>query len=625
MSMMKRMSIIKAFILIIVAISVTCKSYAATPIDLGTWSVVQYELNDQPDANWVLSNGNTQADQTVNADASILLGDFDITDRVIDGTWRVNESADDDFIGFVFGYQGRGQYYLFDWKQFDQQDFLRGIFAEKGMSLKIVNVPGGGDPTAADLWPTVGTGNVSVIQHNTIGWKDFTDYSFHLEFNNGFFVIEISEDGSVLQRWEISDNTFTSGFFGFYNYSQGSVVYKGFTEKICNYSVSPASQSFTASGGTEVVSITAGPDACDWTAVSNDTWITITSASTGIGNGSINYSVSEKLSTGSRTGTITIAGETFTVTQDGAVSPVCTFGIIPTSQTFASAGGTDSVSVTATPGSCNWTAISNASWITVTSGSTGTGNGSVGYSVSENTSVVSRTGTITIAEQTFTVTQGGKTTPACTFSITPTNQTFATAGGTDSVNVTATPGSCSWTAISSASWITVTSGGTGNGNGNVNYSVSENTSVVSRTGTMTIAGETFTVTQVGVGPDIKANNSDGPVTPLVNLSVTVAFDPGTMSGVPVDWWLAAEIPTIGWFYYNVSTLEWVFAGPSAFDLIVTLQGPLFEISPPSEVLNIAVSVLPPGTSKFYFAYDTDMNGVLDLDKIVYDLVEVVKP
>lgn len=620
MLMMKRVSIIKIFVLMIVVISVACKSYAIPPIDLGTWSIVQYDFGDQPDANWVLSNGNTLVDQNVNADASILLGDFDVSGRVVDGTWRVDDSNDDDFIGFVFGYQGRGQYYLFDWKQFDQQSpFGSNVFGEKGMSLKIVNVPGGGDPTADDLWATSGTGNISVIKHNTIGWKDFTDYSFHLEFTNGFFVIEISENGSVLERWEVFDNTFTSGFFGFYNYSQANVVYKGFTEKICNYSVSPASQPFTASSGAGVVSITAG-GTCDWTAVSNDTWITITSTSTGIGNGSINYSVSEKLSAGSRTGTITIAGETFTVTQVG--SGACTFSITSASQTFAtSAAGTSSVSVTAAPGSCDWTAITNASWITVTSGSTGTGNGSVGYSVSENTSVVSRTATITIAEQTFTVTQGGKPEPACTFGITPTNQAFVSPGGTDSVRVHAASGSCNWTAISSASWITVTSGNTGTGYGNVNYLVSEKLGAGSRTGTITIAGEAYTVTQVGAGPDIKVNGSDGPVTPRVNLSVTIALDPGTFSGVPVDWWLAADTP-LGWFYYNI--LGWVFVGdPSG--LLTTRQGPLFNLTPPIEILNIPVSILPSGTSRFYFAVDMDMNGVLDTDKMVFDLVEVIVP
>jgi Zn-dependent metalloprotease len=84
----------------------------------------------------------------------------------------------------------------------------------------------------------------------------------------------------------------------------------------------------------------------------------------------------------------------------------CTFSINPTSASFAAAGGTASVSVTAGAG-CNWTAVSNATFITITSGSSGSGNGTVNYSVAANSLTTSRQGTMTIAGLTFTVTQAG--------------------------------------------------------------------------------------------------------------------------------------------------------------------------------------------------------------------------
>ncbi len=86
----------------------------------------------------------------------------------------------------------------------------------------------------------------------------------------------------------------------------------------------------------------------------------------------------------------------------------CTFSISPTSASVVAGGGTGTVTVTAGVG-CNWTAVSNATFITITSGSSGTGNGSVGYSVAANAGSTSRTGTMTIAGQTFTVTQAGTT------------------------------------------------------------------------------------------------------------------------------------------------------------------------------------------------------------------------
>jgi hypothetical protein len=81
----------------------------------------------------------------------------------------------------------------------------------------------------------------------------------------------------------------------------------------------------------------------------------------------------------------------------------CTYAIDPTSVSVAAGGGTGSVAVTAGAG-CAWTAVSNDAWILVTSGSSGSGNGSVGYSVAANTGPA-RSGTITIAGQTFTVNQ----------------------------------------------------------------------------------------------------------------------------------------------------------------------------------------------------------------------------
>lgn len=83
----------------------------------------------------------------------------------------------------------------------------------------------------------------------------------------------------------------------------------------------------------------------------------------------------------------------------------CSYAINPTSAAPAAAGGAASVTVTAGAG-CGWTATSNAAWLTITSGPSGTGNGSVGYTVAANTGGA-RTGTLTIASQTFTVNQQG--------------------------------------------------------------------------------------------------------------------------------------------------------------------------------------------------------------------------
>ncbi len=204
-------------------------SAVPVPVDLSLWSVEQYQFPSQGNANWVLSNGNTVANQTVNADASILLSDFNIASTEIEGSWRVDTTGDNDFMGFVFGYQDRGSYYLFDWKQGNQTHV--GVFAEQGMSIKVVDVPGNADPSDADLWITAGNANITTLRHNTIPWQDLTDYQFKLTFFPGVFNIEVSEGNTLLESWTVNDGTYTDGKFGFYNYSQGNVVYRGFTQE----------------------------------------------------------------------------------------------------------------------------------------------------------------------------------------------------------------------------------------------------------------------------------------------------------------------------------------------------------------------------------------------------------
>src|SRR5437867_5384582 len=82
----------------------------------------------------------------------------------------------------------------------------------------------------------------------------------------------------------------------------------------------------------------------------------------------------------------------------------CNFSLSPSSQTVAAPGGPNSTSVVTTTG-CTWTSLSNNTWITIASGSSGTGNGAVNYNVAANTSTSSRSGSITAATRLLTVTQ----------------------------------------------------------------------------------------------------------------------------------------------------------------------------------------------------------------------------
>src|SRR5262249_31356530 len=159
-----------------------------------------------------------------------------------------------------------------------------------------------------------------------------------------------------------------------------------------------------------------------------------------------------------------------------------------TSESMVSAGGTGSPVTVTAASACAWTATSNATWITVTGVASGSGNGSVGFSVAAN-SGPARSGTVTIAGQTFTVNQAD----GCTYQISPTTQAFTKDGGNGGPVTVTAPASCTWPAVSNDSFVTVTGGASGSGNGTVTFTVAS--TKADRTGTMTIATQTFTVTQ----------------------------------------------------------------------------------------------------------------------------------
>jgi len=160
------------------------------------------------------------------------------------------------------------------------------------------------------------------------------------------------------------------------------------------------------------------------------------------------------------------------------------------------------VNVAVSGSGCAWTATSNTpSMVTITGGGAGTGNGAVNYSVTGNqSSAVSRSGTITVStssgQATFTVTQAGTN---CSYSLSQASQTFASTGGSGTATVAA-PGGCNWTANNAgAPWVAISSGASGSGNGTVSYTVPANNSSTPLRGTLTIAGQPYTVSQAGTG------------------------------------------------------------------------------------------------------------------------------
>ena len=212
-----------------------------------------------------------------------------------------------------------------------------------------------------------------------------------------------------------------------------------------------------------------------------------------------------------------------------AAAPACSYSITPGSRSLWAAGASDTVNVT-TGSTCSWTATSNAPWLSIAGGSSGTGNGAVSITIDAN-SGDARTGTMTIAGQTFTVSQAAA---PCAYSISPGSQSIDATGAAMTVALS-TRASCSWaSSTSDPSWLSITAGSSGTGPGTVSINAATNTGAA-RTGTVTIGGQPFTVSQAAYP---WANQDIGAVG--VGGSTTASGGVYTVTGAGADVWGTAD-------------------------------------------------------------------------------------
>lgn len=215
------------------AIALPTASLAAT-VDLSGWTAE--EGNGSPAANWTVQGTNSDSVfQSQNSRPSIFFnpGSND-QGQALKGQITVETTGDDDFIGFVLGYNtgefdsSTADFWLIDWKQGDQP-FYGNIGSAGSAGLALSHVTGNvGAAPESDFWNHLGTVNEVARATNlgSTGWADKTTYDFELVFTSS--LIEVFVNGQK----EISyAGSFTDGSFGFYNYSQNAVRYAGITEE----------------------------------------------------------------------------------------------------------------------------------------------------------------------------------------------------------------------------------------------------------------------------------------------------------------------------------------------------------------------------------------------------------
>jgi hypothetical protein len=245
--------------------------------------------------------------------------------------------------------------------------------------------------------------------------------------------------------------------------------------------IDPPSRSYSKDGGAGAI-LTLGSGS--WTASTSDTWLTITPRTSGSVGESCIYVVGSNFSADTRTGEIDVNGQIHTVSQTGY-----TASLSPSSTSVDLDGGSGSVDISVAAG-VSWSAASNSDWISVTPAS-GISSGSVSYTVGPNPGVTTRSGSITIAGQTFTVTQTGTD-----INLSPKQVEKAYSSDIVQLQVTALF-TTSWNVTSNASWISVVDDGNGFGDSQITLAVGTNPSYLERTGTVSIGSATFTIEQAG--------------------------------------------------------------------------------------------------------------------------------
>jgi uncharacterized protein (TIGR03437 family) len=318
----------------------------------------------------------------------------------------------------------------------------------------------------------------------------------------------------------------------------------------CLYTLDSARQGFDPAGGAGSLRVTTGAG-CSWLAVPTANWVTINSGASGAGPGTVSFTVAANPSITPRSARLLLNGQALLIEQAGA-GGTCAAATIAPGQAVAGTlsqsdcrslakptGGTfygDRYSFTAAAGqqaliNVAASAFPPAVYLTdangrLLSGDDGDFGRDARIPAGSGFLALPRAGTYfieVVASSPFNNTVGAYTlaltlAPAgCSYAITPTARTFDGAGS-GSVRVITSQG-CSWTASSAAPWLAITPDASGTGNGEIAYTVAANDGNQPRTGTITVASQSFTVQQAGRGGNCAAQ----PIAPGQPVQGTLSF------------------------------------------------------------------------------------------------------
>ncbi len=210
---------------------------SSVPVDLSGWTENGRGGNNA--GTWtVQGTGNDSVVQSRNGSPTVFFnGNENAQGKALQGEITVETSIDDDFVGFVLGYEDgeinstNADFWLIDWKQGNQGGQTAGLALSHVTGD--LTVTSSANSTGSQWWQH--SGPINEVQRATnlatTGWVTNQTYDFELIFTSS--LIEVKVDGTTELSWSQTDNggnAFTDGSFGFYNFSQQTVRYAGITQ-----------------------------------------------------------------------------------------------------------------------------------------------------------------------------------------------------------------------------------------------------------------------------------------------------------------------------------------------------------------------------------------------------------